>query len=148
MGEAQLIELLQGACNDQENSPSAAIPRHDVDGTGKDDEQGPEPPEAADRNDSQVIEQEGEADQNEERAGDDAAAAATAERYADHHGTTPGVRFFITVIQAGMNSAMNLIVKVIGKLLLVKIFLVAHGILLLSSRCALRCRSLINVLPL
>jgi len=94
-----------------------------------------------------VIEQEGEADQNEERAGDDAAAAATAERYADHHGTTPGVRFFITVIQAGMNGAMNLIVKVVARLFRVKIFLVAHGILLLSSRCAVRFGSLISVPP-
>src|SRR5258708_1807860 len=44
-----------------------------------------------------------------------------------------------------MNGAMNLIVEIILELFRVKITLIAHGILLSSSRCLLRFCSLIKV---
>src|SRR2546425_1165342 len=93
-----------------------------------------------------MIEEEDQADQHEERARDDAAEAA--ERYANYHRTTPRFLFFVVARQAGMNAPMNLVVEIVTELFLIKIFLVAHGILLSSSRCALRFCSLINVPPL
>src|SRR3989449_1136106 len=93
-----------------------------------------------------MIEEEDQADQHEERARDDAAAAA--ERYANYHRTTPRFLFFVVARQAGMNAPMNLVVEIVTELFRIKFFLVAHGILLSSSRCSLRFCSLINVPPL
>jgi hypothetical protein len=62
MSDAQFIELLKGADKDQENSPDAAIVRREVDNAGDDQEQGPKPPKAADSYNSEVIEQESQAD--------------------------------------------------------------------------------------
>jgi len=127
--DAQFIEFQNNACKQQENSPGTALGQ-DVHDASEDDEQGPEPPEAADRNDSEVIEKEGKADQNEDAAHNDATAAATAKVYADHHGTTARSRCCIIVLELGMNGAMNLIVKFILELFRVNIFLFAHMLLL------------------
>ena len=94
---------------------------------GYDQEQWPESPQAADGNNAELIEQEGQADQEEHCARDHAALSATAESYANHHRTPPQSLFFIVAGQIVVNAAMDLIAKVILELFRVKTVFVAHG---------------------
>ena len=137
MSNAQLIELKNDSRKHQESSPGT-VTIEEVQNPGKDHEHGPEAPEVADGNDSQVIEQEREANQDEDPARNDAATATPAQVYPDHHGTPAGALLFehnfVPPIRAVMNVSMNLIVngvaKIVAEFLRVEIVFVAHTALL------------------